>query len=166
MLHLSFFLFWQMVSPAAPGRFSFFDGAAPYSFRCFVFVLVPCCFTRLRHLRATATRKGDSGKSERWFSAFDSAGAAAKRRHLRMLLVDITLILLNASPFNLARNVDFYDNLSAVFQKAGQSLVAAAHILRDDRMFQVRFLMDWFPMYFLGGTLGNSINEGWSDVGA
>ena len=86
-----------------------------------------------------ARRKGDSGSSERWLSAFDSATACAKGRHLRMLLVDITLILQNCSPFGLAHAVDFNDNLNTVFQKTGQSLVAAAHILRDERMFAVRF---------------------------
>ena len=62
---------------------------------------------------------------------------------MRMLLVDITLIAQNCSPYGLAVAVDFEDNLNQVFQKTGQSLVAAAHICRDQRMFSVRSPKAW-----------------------
>ena len=96
-------------------------------------------------------RKGEPGKAERWMSTFDSTGAAAKTRHMRMLLVDTTLILLNASPHGLTGQVRFNDDLAKVFQKTGQSLVAAAHILRDERMFMVRVRGQSYE--FLGARL-------------
>lgn len=64
---------------------------------------------------------------------------------MRMLLVDIALIAQNCSPYGLAHAVNFEDDLNKVFQKTGQSLVAAAHISRDQRMFSVRISGNcWF----------------------
>ena len=92
----------------------------------------------MQRLQGMARRKGGSGKSERWMSSFDASTAVAAGRHLRMLLVDIALVVQHCSPFGLAAGIGFDDDLNTVFQKTGQSMKAAAHILRDERMIRVR----------------------------
>jgi hypothetical protein len=52
-----------------------------------------------------------------------------------MLLSDLVLIMQGASPYNPP--LDFHDNMADVIHKSGQSMMAASHVLRDDRLFQV-----------------------------
>ncbi len=51
-----------------------------------------------------------------------------------MLLCDTAVIMQNAVP--CAHGINYSDNLQDVFVKVGQSMQAACHILRDDRMFE------------------------------
>ena len=82
-----------------------------------------------------AKRKGIDGKPIRWFNAFDTAAHNLKHRHARMILCDLSVILQNASPYQ-ANNICFWDSMTDVFDKVGQSMAAACHILRDKYMFQ------------------------------
>jgi hypothetical protein len=86
-------------------------------------------------LRRLAHHKGEDGASIRWFAEYDASVQALRHRHSRMLLADLVVIMQGASPFNAA--VDFGDDLSEVFRKAGQSMQAACHVLRDESLFQV-----------------------------
>jgi hypothetical protein len=52
-----------------------------------------------------------------------------------MLLVDMAIAVQNQTPYN--HNIDFSDTLNDVFEKEGQSLQVASHILKDERLFQV-----------------------------
>ena len=89
---------------------------------------------RLARLGQFAKRKGIDGKPIRWFSAFDTAAHNFKYRHARMVLCDFSVILQNASPYQ--NNICFWDSMADVFNKIGQSMAAACHILRDKYMFQ------------------------------
>jgi hypothetical protein len=89
----------------------------------------------LTALRRLAYHKGEDGSSIRWFAEYDASAMALRHRHSRMLLADLVVIMQGAVPFNPA--VDFADDLSTVFQKAGQSMQAACHVLRDESLFQV-----------------------------
>lgn len=82
---------------------------------------------------------------------------------MRMLLVDITLITQNCSPYEMEHAVNFEDNLSEVFKKTGQSLIAAAHICRDQRMFSVRSAGNgWFCHFWaLGVGMGFFLRSVW-----
>jgi len=88
------------------------------------------------------------GAPIRWMNAYDSAAFNVKHRHARMFLIDLTVILQSCSPYAM-RNIDFTDNLNQVFEKTGQSLKAASHILRDETLFQAfanwncRFQAHW-----------------------
>ena len=86
-------------------------------------------------LKRLANHKGEDGSSIRWFAEYDASVQALRHRHCRMLLADLVVILQGASPYN--SNVDFNDDLSEVFQKSGQSMQAACHVLRDESLFQV-----------------------------
>ena len=89
---------------------------------------------RLAKLGRFARRKGIDGKPIRWFSAFDTSSHNYKHRHARMVLCDFSCILQNASPYQ--NNICFWDSMADVFDKTGQSMAAACHILRDKYMFQ------------------------------
>jgi hypothetical protein len=88
----------------------------------------------LAALRRLAYHKGEDGSSIRWFAEYDASALALRHRHSRMLLADLVVIMQGAVPFNPA--LDFTDDLSTVFQKAGQSMQAACHVLRDESLFQ------------------------------
>jgi hypothetical protein len=88
----------------------------------------------LAALRRLAYHKGEDGSSIRWFAEYDASALALRYRHSRMLLADLVVIMQGCSPFNPA--LDFTDDLSAVFCKAGQSMQAACHVLRDESLFQ------------------------------
>ena len=60
-----------------------------------------------------------------------------------MLLVDAAVILQNGS-LPTMRHVDFKQNMADVFERCGQSLLAASHVLRDERMLQVGALLKGF----------------------
>ena len=98
---------------------------------------------RIERLRLIAKRKGRDGKPERWFSSYDAAKEFVGTRHCRKFLVDLTLICLNASPLGHG-DVNFEDSLDDVFTKTGQSLVAAAHVLRDERLHKVFLVRIFF----------------------
>ena len=97
---------------------------------------------RLRHVGGFAARRGTDG-GVRWFAGYDTAKFNCKNRHTRMLLCDLVITLQNATPFT--PNVDPNDSLEAVFAKTGQSVAAASHILRDERLFQVLHSTISFP---------------------
>lgn len=90
---------------------------------------------RLDALRQLALHKGVNGKTIRWFAEYDSSTRALRERHCRMLLADLAVVMQNASPFHPP--VAFKDNVADVLRKSGQSMLAASHILRDGRLFQV-----------------------------
>jgi hypothetical protein len=52
-----------------------------------------------------------------------------------MLLADLVLIMQSTSPYHPP--VDFHDDMAQVLGKSGQSMMAASHVLRDDRLFEV-----------------------------
>ena len=86
-------------------------------------------------IKQCSEKKGICGSGARWLSALDSSKFLARHRHVRMFIVDATIMLQNATPFN--HDVDFADTLSQVFAKEKeQSFQVAAHILRDERFFQ------------------------------
>ena len=89
----------------------------------------------LRHLCAFARRKGPGGEQKRWMAAWDTARANVDSRYTRMFWVDLVAMTLSSSPHRID-NVHFSDDLGTVFQKTHQSIKAACHILRDDKMFQ------------------------------
>ena len=89
---------------------------------------------RLAMLGRFAKRKGIDGKPIRWFSAFDTSAHNIKYRHARMVLCDFVVILQNASPYQ--NNICFWDSMADIFNKTGQSMAAACHILRDKYMFK------------------------------
>jgi hypothetical protein len=91
--------------------------------------------SRLATLKQLAGNKGKGSNTARWFSEYDSSVRALQERHCRMLLSDLVLIMQNASPYNPP--LDFHDNMADVMSKSGQSMMAASHVLRDDRLFQV-----------------------------
>ena len=87
-------------------------------------------------IQETSNKKGVFGSSARWMAGYDCGEHLVKHRHARMFIIDSAVLLQNGSPFTC--HVDFADNLSAVFAKeGGQSLRAAAHVLRDEKLFQV-----------------------------
>ena len=86
--------------------------------------------------RKLSRRKGPQGESIRWMSAYDAADFNTKHRHARMFLVDLALMAEGGNPYNI-RGIDFMDSLDDVFKKEGHSLGTAAHILRDERLWQV-----------------------------
>ena len=59
-------------------------------------------------------------------------------RHTRLFLADLWAMVHSTSPYRIG-NIDFSDDLEAIFQKSGQSMMAACRILRDHRMFQAWF---------------------------
>ena len=95
---------------------------------------------RLARLRRFAKLKGIDGKPIRWFCDFDTSDYNLKYRHARMTLCDFSVILQNASPYR-QDNICFWDSMADVFNKTGQSMAAACHILRDKYMFQASHIV-------------------------
>ncbi len=128
----------RLVHPSANSRSDGFPvcgschGPLAALVQCVDFRLDGCRLDKLAHI---ATVKGSAAKSSRWFSDYDAADSVLSERHARMLLSDLVAISQGGSPFNLA--ADFYDTVSDVFQKTGQSMIAASAILRDEYMFKV-----------------------------
>ena len=94
---------------------------------------------RLARLGRFAKRKGIDGEPIGWFSAFDTSAHNLKYRHARMALCDFSVILQNASPYQ--HNICFWDSMADVFDKTGQSMAAACHILRDNYMFKAHHMV-------------------------
>ena len=93
-------------------------------------------FLRLGLLHGLTIKHGRYPNSCRWFQDYDSAAYVLEIRHARGLLVDVSIMCQNASPYR--HQVDFADNLSVVFAKErGHSLQVASHLLRDHAMWQV-----------------------------
>ena len=89
----------------------------------------------LLRLEKLSERKGPQGEQMRWMSAYDASDFNTEYRHCRMFLIDLALMLENGRPY-LVRGIDCMDTLEDVFRKEGNSLAAACHVLRDDRLWQ------------------------------
>ena len=98
-----------------------------------------CCVLqrRLAYVEHVARKKGVDGCSARWFSNFDSASSALRRRHSLMLLADVAILLQNGSPY-VDLGICFEDTLdTAHTAAAGQSLRVLSALLRDTAFFNV-----------------------------
>ena len=89
----------------------------------------------LKHILAFAKRVGPEGAQKRWMSAFDAAEQNVKSRHTRMALLDLLSMSLSSSPHRVD-DVNFSDDFDTVWKKTKNSIKAACHILRDDKLFQ------------------------------
>ena len=83
-----------------------------------------------------AGTKGRFPNTCRWFQDHDSGAHLLTIRSARGLLVDVSILCQNSSPYQ--HQVCFADSLSVIFVKErGHSLQVASHLKCDDQMFQI-----------------------------